>query len=779
MTVQVRPDGPIPARIMIVGEAPGAEDERNGIPFCGAAGSELTKMLHEAQINRSECFLTYVARERPFNNDIGAFIASTKKEITRDHSEVHGRWVKAPIISGLQMLEKEILLVQPNIIIALGNAALWALTGEWGILKWRGSMLYARDKKTQVIPTIHPASVLRQWELRSITVQDLRRAARYRNGERFPTPTWKFQIRPTFQTVASTLDNLLSKLTAGTVELSFDIETRLGHTACAGISWTQTEGICIPLMCVEDRTGFWSVEEETEIILLLRRVLCHPNAQVVGQNLLYDCQYTWRHWVFVPSVHQDTMVSQHVCFPGLKKSLDFQASMYCESYRYWKDDSKDWDPKMGEDQLWVYNVEDCVRTQECAKVERDLIKKMGLEAVHDFQQKLFWPVLQAMIRGVRIDHEARRQMSEELHRELLVREEFFLFVCGHKLNPRSPKNMMEFFYGDLNLPPIISRKTKNPTLDDEALAKLAQREPLLQPIIRAISEYRSIGVFRSTFVDAELDSDGRMRCSYNICGTETFRFSSAQNAFGSGTNLQNIPKGSKGKEVDDLSLPNIRKLFVPDEGYTFFDMDLDRADLQVVVWEADDLELKQMLHEGVDIHAENAKALGISRALAKSWVHGTNYGGSARTMAINCGITIRDAEKMRARWFQIHPGIERWHRRTELQLHHKHYVENRFGYRRHYFDRVDGLLPEALAWVPQSTVACVINRAWLNIYDHLPEVQVLLQVHDSLAGQFPTTDTAHLLSSMRGLARISIPYPDPLIIPVGIKTSPISWGHCE
>ena len=339
--------------------------------------------------------------------------------------------------------------------------------------------------------------------------------------------------------------------------------------------------------------------------------------------------------------------------------------------------------------------------------------------------------------------------------------------------------MMEFFYGDLNLPPIISRKTKNPTLDDEALAKLAQREPLLQPIIRAISEYRSIGVFRSTFVDAELDSDGRMRCSYNICGTETFRFSSAQNAFGSGTNLQNIPTGSKGKEVDDLSLPNIRKLFVPDEGYTFFDMDLDRADLQVVVWEADDLELKQMLHEGVDIHAENAKALGISRALAKSWVHGTNYGGSARTMAINCGITIRDAEKMRARWFQIHPGIERWHRRTELQLHHKHYVENRFGYRRHYFDRVDGLLPEALAWVPQSTVACVINRAWLNIYDHLPEVQVLLQVHDSLAGQFPTTDTAHLLSSMRGLARISIPYPDPLIIPVGIKTSPISWGHCE
>jgi DNA polymerase-1 len=532
-------------------------------------------------------------------------------------------------------------------------------------------------------------------------------------------------------------------------------------------------------MCVEDRTGYWTVEDETEIILLLRQVLCHPNAFVVGQNLLYDCQYTWRHWGFVPRVGQDTMVSQHVCFSGLKKSLDFQASMYCESYRYWKNDSKDWDPKMGEDQLWVYNVEDCVRTQECAAVERNLIQKMGLGEVHAFQQRLFWPVLEAMIRGVRIDQAARKSMSEELSVELHKREEFFLFVCGHKLNPRSPKQMMEFFYGDLNLSPIISRKTKNPTLDDEALDKLSKREPLLLPIIRAIAEYRSLGVFQSTFVDAELDEDGRMRCSYNICGTETYRFSSAKNAFNTGTNLQNVPKGIEAKEAEDLSLPNIRKLFIPDDGYTFFDMDLDRADLQVVVWEADDTDLKQMLREGVDIHAQNAKDLNISRQLAKSWVHGTNYGGSPRTMAINCGITVREAEKMRARWFAVHPGIERWHRRVEVQLHSKHYVENRFGYRRHYFDRVEGLLPEALAWIPQSTVACVINRAWLQIYNELPDVQVLLQVHDSLAGQFPKQLESRILPRMRELACISIPYPDPLIIPVGIKTSPFSWGDCR
>jgi len=131
---------------------------------------------------------------------------------------------------------------------------------------------------------------------------------------------------------------------------------------------------------------------------------------------------------------------------------------------------------------------------------------------------------------------------------------------------------------------------------------------------------------------------------------------------------------------------------------------------------------------------------------------------------------------MQKRWFQMHPGIERWHRRVETQLHTKRFVENRFGYRRFYFDRVDALLPEALAWIPQSTVAITINRIWLNIYTHLPEVQVLLQVHDSLAGQFPKSfDQSRILP----YTRIQIPYEDPLVIPVGMKTSDLSWGDCE
>jgi DNA polymerase I-like protein with 3'-5' exonuclease and polymerase domains len=143
-------------------------------------------------------------------------------------------------------------------------------------------------------------------------------------------------------------------------------------------------------MAVGSPEGYWQPEEESLVLEALGRVLCHPNACVVGQNLLYDAQYTWKHWHFVPRVTFDTMIAHHTAFAaaagpddtslakhkkgvkkrqgGFKKSLDFQASLYNAHYVYWKDDSKEWDPAIGEEQFWRYNCEDAVRTMECAEV---------------------------------------------------------------------------------------------------------------------------------------------------------------------------------------------------------------------------------------------------------------------------------------------------------------------------------------------------------------------------------------------------------------------------
>lgn len=829
MPIQVRPDGPIPARIMIVGEAPGEYERQKGIPFVGPSGQELDKMLGEAGIARSECFVTNVAREQPPGNDISAFIAQSKKAIGPQHTKLHDKWVTREISEGYSMLQTELVMVQPNVVIPVGNVSMWALTQKWGITKWRGSMLESAvgGMPFKVIPTYHPAAVLRQWDWRATMVNDLRRAARFRNGEPYPKPNWKFSIRPSFRDAQDILGVLYDRMRDGPLRLSFDLETRAGHIACAGVSWNLEMAICLPFMCVERAEGYWTEEEEAAVVFMLCKLLTHSNACVVGQNILYDSQYTWRHWHFVPRVTQDCMISQHSIFSDLPKSLAFQASMYCNYYVYWKDEGKDWAKNMGEDQLWNYNCLDCVYTDEGGQRELEIAKSLGLEKVHEFQQKMFWPVLQTMQRGVRIDIKRRNELVLEVIEEVSRREKFIFDLLGHPLNPKSPKQMHSLFYGDFGIPPIMTRAKKGEpsraTLNDDALQTISHREPLLKPLINAISDIRTLGIFLSNFLTAALDEDGRMRCAYNIGGSasgksapKTYRLSSSENAFGSGTNLQNIPSEkskSLGKAAargatlglgDPYQYPNIRSIFIPDPGYIFFDGDLDRADLQVVVWESGDEMLKAALRMGADMHTMNAFVLEgkepppleelvethprywdhrgpkkMLREFAKIFVHGTNYVGQPRTMAAHTGRTIHEVDRAQKIWFGAHPGIKQWHDRVKLQVSKHRFIENRFGYRWYIFDRIDSIIPEAVAWIPQSTVSIVINRIWINFYEQLPEVQVLLQVHDNLAGQLPANHRTDLEPKMLAASKIVVPYEDPLVIPFSLKFSEQSWGDCE
>lgn len=352
----VMPDGPIPAKVMIVGEAPGADEVIRGIPFVGTSGMELNKMLHEAGMSRNECFVTNVCRERPPMNDITKFIAMTKKERTSIHVRLRDKFVLPVIVQGFELLKKEILNVRPEIIIPVGNLSMWALTGRWGITKWRGSMLNTdieipgRPAVTpgsaytpwKVVPTYHPAAILRQWDWRATMVYDLRRAASFRNGRAYPVPLLKFIIQPSYEVAVCTLEALILRLDADEVlRLSFDIETRKGHIACAGLSWSRVEAICIPFMCLGKLDGYWNSEQEANLIFLFYKILTHINARVIGQNIIYDSQYTYRHWHFVPNVSQDTMISQHSIFSALPKGLDYLASMYCKYYVYWKGEGKD------------------------------------------------------------------------------------------------------------------------------------------------------------------------------------------------------------------------------------------------------------------------------------------------------------------------------------------------------------------------------------------------------------------------------------------------------
>jgi len=826
------PTGPHTAKIMLVGEFPHEQDLLNSAPFVGGPGYELRKMLQEVGIYFEHCYVTMVMKDRVPQGKVETIIATKKKDITHAHVYCNGKYVLPSVVESLDQLRGEIERVKPNVVVTFGNLALWALTGEWGAGSWRSSIMDSTLVPGQkVIPTISPAMVMPQWRLRPLIVHDLARAKKQSAGPEIQRTVYNFLIRPTFEQACDYLEAMIQDATlykdnmGQRQKIGGDIETRAGHISCIAFAKSKTDAICIPFMQTpgpmpllpiqgknisdkqyehmlhdydealaehqEKLSGYWAAEEEAELVFLIYQ-LCQL-VTIVGQNWNYDAQYFWRWWHFIcPSV-KDTMIQQHSCFSNLEKNLAFLSSMYLDDHLYWKDDRTNWTegPKgEGEDKYWIYNCTDAVRTLAIEEVLCSVVKALGVQAVDDFQQRLAPRVLKTMNRGLRVDMKERLRFAMAVQGEVATREDWMQQVLGRVINIKSPKQMADFFYREMGLKPIISKKTKGVTTDDEALHRIAAREPILQPVTRKIAELRSLGVFHSTFIQAPLDTDGRMRSSFNVCGTDTYRFASAKNAFGTGANLQNIPKGGD-TEDEGLELPNIRTLYIPDPGCTFFDIDLDSSDLRVVTGESNCLWMLDHFANGRKPYVEVMREYYKNRAMDKNshpreygmfkaLCHGTNYLGTAAGIAPRIGLNVHETDNIQKWYYGMCPEIKKWQEDVKKQVTKRRWIQNVFGYKFHFFDRIEGtIFNQAVAWLGQSTTGCLINRAYANIDDNLPEVEILLQVHDSLAGQFESHHGDWALRRIVEECQIVLPYETPLIIPVGIVSSKSSWGQCD
>lgn len=407
-----------------------------------------------------------------------------------------------------------------------------------------------------VVPTYHPAAVLRQWSWRYIAVQDLRRALAL-HEDRIHEPAHQFHIDLSYEDCTDLLRGFLSRADgANPVRLSCDIETRGGHIDCVGFGWGEGQAACIPLFTMERGASCFELPEELEIVRLLRKVLTHSNIQIIGQNYYYDAQYFARHYGILSEPWLDTMVAHAVCFPGLPKSLDFLSSLYLDWHQYWKDESKEANAKVDDHTRWIYNCKDCHITYDLADPILSTIESLDLREAFEIERKMFRPLMLAMLRGVRIDLRLRSKLLGDLLAYRSDAAQWFEKIMEPTLEGLSlvksktakpwydsPKQQQTLFFEILGVKPVRNRKSGNPTADDAALELIGKREPLLLPVIRRLIQYRSAGVFLNTFVRAPLDRDSRIRSSYNPVGTETFRLNSRRDAFGYGTNLQNIPTG--------------------------------------------------------------------------------------------------------------------------------------------------------------------------------------------------------------------------------------------
>lgn len=807
--------GPTDAPIAVICDYPSSQELASQLPLSDFGASLFWEIFHRKGLLKGSCFVTSLL-ERPIpDDDPDVHLSKRKTCPAPEWRNVNGKWVSPELGAGFARVQAELERVKPRLVVTLGELSLWALTGASGVNKWRGSRLGLAQWPFTILPMLSPRGLVRDPTLSHLFQIDCARAKALFEGTQVPRD-YQFHIAPSFEEARGVLQNLLFSanhaLEAGEeFPLSLDLETRSAHIACIGLAWTPEDAICLPLITVNDESPFfYTPEEEAILVWHISALLLHPAVVTIGQNIIYDCQYLYRHWGFLPRKVRDTMIGHHSIFSNMRKGLDFLSAMYAQDHVYWKDEIKDWDPRIGERQYWEYNCKDACITWEIWQQIRESAEGKNLQQHFAFQQSLFFPVLRMMNRGIRLDVSQRAGLRDDLIKAQFERQERLDYLAGHPLNPKSPAQLSKFFYNDLGIPGVKNLTGDALTTNSPAMSLIAERQPILKPLCQLIVELRSIGVFLGTFIDARLDYDGRMRCSFNIAGTETFRFSSSENAFASGMNLQNIPIKEKEKikgGVDYIALPNIRKLFIPDPGYTFFDIDLDRADLQVVIWEADDRDMKKALHDGLDMHCVNACDVfdikGIpydelreshpnyrdhrgrigeaARGKAKTGVHATNYGVGDRKLAQALGITVVEAARFRSRWFAAHPGIRKWHLRTEESATRRGFVENRFGARLYTLGRIN--LPELLGWLPQSTVAGVINRGLVNIDTAerrgKTSIQLLIQVHDSLAGQFLTKHKDAEVANLKRLTEIVIPYEEPLIIPTGIKLSESSWGACK
>jgi len=323
--------------IVIVGEAYGEAEEREKKPFIGAAGYELGRMLTEAGIERKECFLTNVFNLRPPGNKIKAICGPKGQAIKGYPPIVAGGHVPQSFIPELERLGDEIVQNNPNLILALGNTATWALLGRTGITKIRGTTALSTHtaRGYKVLPTYHPAAVLREWYLRPIAVIDFVKAERESKFPEVRRPRREIWIEPTLADLHTFEHTYLSNSS----RVSVDIETSGTEITCVGISPRQDLALVIPF---EDERkkghNYWKTEqEEREAWRFIKRIMENKKIEKVFQNGLYDISFLLRaQGIGVYGAEHDTMLLHHALQPESLKGLGFLGSVYTDEGN-WKD----------------------------------------------------------------------------------------------------------------------------------------------------------------------------------------------------------------------------------------------------------------------------------------------------------------------------------------------------------------------------------------------------------------------------------------------------------
>ena len=525
----------------------------------------------------------------------------------------------------------------------------------------------------------------------------------------------------------------------------FDTETTSTNALDAelvglSLSMKENEAFYIPMPANRGET-----QERLEI---LRDFFESGEIKKVGQNIKYDITVLANYGIEVKGKLFDTMIAHYVLQPELYHGMDYLAEIYL-NYETIKIEEligekgrnqrnmRDISPTL----VCDYACEDADITLKLKNILEKEIEKEGLENLFYNIEMPLVPVLAYMERnGARIDTTSLKETSALFSKRLNDIEQEIYTLAGEPFNIASPKQVGDILFGKLK---IVDKPKKTKTgqyvTSEEVLAQLQNRHP----IVKNILQHRGLKKLLSTYIDALPNlvnpKSGKIHTSYNQTVTATGRLSS------SNPNLQNIPiRDEDGKEV--------RKAFVPDDGYLFLSVDYSQIELRIMAHLSGDTNMIEDFRSGYDIHAATAakvykkpidQVTKDERRKAKVANFGIIYGISVFGLAERMNVDRREAKELIENYFATYSGVQAYIEKCKQEAKANGYVETIFHRKRYLPDInshnavVRGYAERNAVNAPiQGSAADIIKVAMINIYKRLKEAgmrsTMILQVHDEL-----------------------------------------------
>jgi len=784
------------AEIMLIGEAPGAQEVAYGEPFVGRSGQILNSALEEAGIERAKLYITNAVSCRPSDNR-----TPTPEEIQL----CRGRLVK------------EINQVKPKLIVTLGAVPMRSILKLNGIVKHHGQEVYSEEFGCLVLPCYHPAFVLRDPRRQHEFLQDIMRIPRLIDDSK-PKAKTEYIVVDSFEKLYQMRDDLKS-LPA----VAFDIETNglnpfMEGANVTAISFSGQYGksYCVPLYyqaplfsseflgelatylsilskssstesiptkfssllqesrLIEELHGksvkeyrkavnsfieelssrrknpVFSAEEINNLIIpVLREILEDPAKELIAHNGKFDTQWLRYKHGFNIHLQFDTCIAHYLLDENSAHNLKRVASAYTDIGNYAHDFQayEDRFNRAPEELFYQYSCADADATYRLYTVFKPLLAEKKLDKTFAMVMKFSESLTDVEYNGVKIDQDALAKLDQEMSKVLeditheiqahtVIREWAKIKDEPVEFNPNSNDMVREVLFDCLHLPVVKKTKTGAPSVDAETLEELAKYHDLPELLLR----YRKQSKLLETYIRGYwkyMSSDGKIHPNFNLVVARTGRLSS------SNPNLQNLPSG----DVKD-----IKRLFIPSHpDWIMMNFDFSQIELRVMAMLSRDPVMTKVYQRGEDIHTMTAQAIfkkkdinKEERQMAKKLNFSILYGAGAEATARLLGVTPEEAQSFIQSYFKRYKGVAKYIKLVQQVAEKNGVVYSPYGRARRLPEAQmttnesikSKALREAVNHTIQSTASdiCQIALAKINRDFKVKHLpaNVILTVHDSI-----------------------------------------------